>query len=131
MAHRIVLMVNALSNKIFRINCRGYNFDPKSVRRFIGVFSNPYHFVPPRNKPVTVARFLFLTLFGIVIFAFYGKGTIFFFGLGFLVFHLLDWFIEVESESEGGCHSVTVGERLRLGAIMFIIGEVIFFVSFF
>lgn len=96
--------------------------------------AHPFHLVDPSPWPFfTSIAALVLTL-GIVLFfhSFKGGLLILFFGLFFLLTVMAFWWRDVVREATfRGLHTIKVVKGLRLGVALFIVSEIMFFVSFF
>ena len=95
---------------------------------------HPYHLVDPSPWPVLVAIALFVLTTGTVLyFHAYKFGLVFLlFGLVFLLLVMGFWWRDVVREATFcGHHTIKVAKGLRLGVVLFIISEIMFFFSFF
>src|SRR3984885_13227657 len=95
---------------------------------------HPFHLVDPSPWPFFISVALFVFTLGVVLFFHTFKGGVFilFFGLFFLISTMIIWWRDVIREATfRGQHTLKVTEGLRLGVVLFIISEVMFFVSFF
>jgi len=94
---------------------------------------NPFHLVPKSPWPLTCSFSILLFLFGMVLYFHYFIWglPVFFFGLFSLLFFLARWFSDVLLESFKGHHTSYVANGLRLGFVLMIVSEVMFFFSFF
>lgn len=99
---------------------------------------HPFHLVKPSPWPFLVAFSLCLTLIATVLWMHdYTTDTCFFlkllpFGIFFLLFAFISWLwdIIIEATFEGH-HTQAVQKGLRLGFILFIVSEIMFFFGFF
>ncbi len=93
---------------------------------------HPYHLISPSPWPV-ITGFLSINLLIRIIFLFIHKNFNFFFtALFFVSLASFSWWRDVSRErSFQGYHRAKVIEGLRLGIILFIASEILFFVSFF
>lgn len=104
--------------------------------KFSGNFSryeqHPYHIVDTSFIPVVTAFSAFILTTSIALFF---NGVLHFkMVLCFLLFFfvvLCEWCIKVSNEGLQGFHTKTVLKGLKLGFILFIVSEVMFFFSFF
>lgn len=98
------------------------------------VQAHPYHLVEPSPWPLLVAfALLTTTLSGVMSFHGYSNGPLLL-ALGFIatVSSMVLWLKDVSREgSFQGHHTLQVRKGLMLGFILFVISEVMFFVSFF
>jgi len=99
-----------------------------------GTEKHPFHLVKPSIWPfVTSISLLLLPLGFVFYFQFYKVGGwILFFGFGAVLYGLINWFKDIIKEATYERHhtkAVQIG--LRLGFILFIASEVMFFFSFF
>jgi heme/copper-type cytochrome/quinol oxidase subunit 3 len=95
---------------------------------------HPFHLVDPSPWPFFISIALFVFTLGAVMFFHTFKGGLYilFFGLFFLVSTMIIWWRDVIREATfRGQHTLKVTDGLRLGVVLFIISEVMFFVSFF
>jgi heme/copper-type cytochrome/quinol oxidase subunit 3 len=96
--------------------------------------SHPFHLVDPSPWPFFTSIALFVFTLGIVLFfhTFKFGVCVLLFGLIFLISTMVIWWRDVIREATfRGQHTLKVTEGLRLGVVLFIISEVMFFVSFF
>lgn len=103
----------------------------ESIVKYNLIYSHPYHLVYPSSLPFYVSVNVF---FLVVTFVLYLKGGLFFlFFLCLLSFLrlLLDWFLNIISESSNGHHNFKVRKGLKIGFSLFIVSEVMFFFGFF
>lgn len=93
---------------------------------------HPFHIIAPSPWPI-LRRFLAINLLISIIFLFLHKNLNFFFVTVTLIsLAIFLWWRDVSRErSFQGYHSIQVISGLRLGIILFIASEVLFFVSFF
>src|ERR1700761_7923357 len=95
---------------------------------------HPFHLVDPSPWPFFISMALFVLTLGIVLFFHsfkFGLG-IMLFGLLFLLSTMIIWWRDVIREATfRGQHTIKVTAGLRLGVVLFIISEAMFFVSFF
>jgi len=95
---------------------------------------HPFHLVRPSPWPMTVAFSLFFFLMGLVKWMHNLENALLFlhfggFGLTFTMYH---WFRDIVYEATfEGHHTRKVRKGLRMGMILFIVSEVMFFFSFF
>lgn len=61
----------------------------------------------------------------------YGIFLFFFFGLVFVVFNIMLWMKDVSMEGISGYHNIFVDSGFKMGFIIFVFTEVIFFFSIF
>jgi cytochrome c oxidase subunit 3 len=96
--------------------------------------THPFHIVDPSPWPILTAFSIFYMVFGIVVFL--NKGhlglSLLILGLFLTVFFSSLWWRDVVREAlMEGQHTLPVQRGLRLGMVLFIISEVMFFFSFF
>jgi heme/copper-type cytochrome/quinol oxidase subunit 3 len=98
--------------------------------------NHPFHLVKPSPWPIILSFGVFFAViafvasihnylsspFGIISFSI---------AIGFVIFTLFVWWVDVIQESFEGHHTEPVAKGLRLGFILFIVSEVMFFFSFF
>jgi len=95
---------------------------------------HPFHLVDPSPWPFFISIALFVLALGIVLFFHsYRLGlAVLLFGLAFLIGVMIIWWRDVIRETTFlGQHTLKVSQGLRLGVVLFIISEIMFFVSFF
>jgi cytochrome c oxidase subunit 3 len=109
----------------------GYKFKLMN-RNFIQ--GHPYHLVEPSPYPLLVSLALLITtLSGVMTFHGYSNGA-FLLSLGFLstVFGMALWLKDVVREATyQGHHTIAVQKGLMMGFILFVVSEVMFFLSIF
>lgn len=109
----------------------------RSLTRFLGhnpVLQHPYHLVNASPWPFFVALALGNVTIGAVLFFHqYNSGLfIFFFGMFYLIFCMICWFRDIIREGTfEGRHTQLVQRGLKLGMILFIVSEIMFFFAFF
>jgi len=92
--------------------------------------AHPFHLVDPSPWPFFISMALFVLTLGIVLFfhTFKHGFLIVIFGLIFLISTMIIWWRDVIREATfRGQHTLKVTEGLRLGVVLFIISEVMFF----
>jgi len=96
--------------------------------------SHFWHLVNPSPWPILTALSLFNTLTGLILF-FHSKAIgsfLIIYNLIILIFIVESWFTDIIREATfEGKHTKPVQQGLKLGMILFIVSEVMFFVSFF
>jgi cytochrome c oxidase subunit 3 len=94
---------------------------------------NPFHLVPKSPWPLIVSFSILIFLIGMVLYFhyFFWGLTIFFFGFFSLLFFLTRWFTDIILESFKGHHTSYVANGLRIGFVLMIVSEIMFFFSFF
>lgn len=96
--------------------------------------THAFHVLDPSPWPfLTGVGALATTTGGILYMHMYlGGMTLLKFGLIYLTFISTNWFIDIINESTlGGFHTKAVQRGLKIGFILFIVSEIMFFVSFF
>ena len=92
----------------------------------------PFHLVTLRPWPILISFNLFNIIVRIVYWFHFLVKLFFFFNFFFLLFCLYQWWRDVIRESTiQGYHNNLVIEGLKLGIILFIISELLFFIRFF
>ncbi len=94
--------------------------------------SHPYHMVPPSKWPIIGTLGAFIMAIGGVWYM--KEGPIFGFlaGLAVVLYTMYGWWRDVVAEANSGVdHTPTVRHGLRLGMVLFIASEVMFFFAFF
>jgi len=96
---------------------------------------HPYHLVAPSPLPVStglcIGLFLAFLTFGLHDYDFSVRATVVHvFGLLF-IFTVATWFYAITNESAQGFHTKLVQQGLRMGMVLFIVSEIMFFFAFF
>lgn len=93
---------------------------------------HPYHMVPPSPWPAAGTFAALAMAFGGVWFMKGGPIELFLLGVATLLFTLYGWWRDVTAEAQSGVdHTNTVRRGLRIGMVLFITSEVMFFFAFF
>jgi cytochrome c oxidase subunit 3 len=95
---------------------------------------HPYHLVDPSPWPFVASMGLFFFTFGFVMYfqGYTGGLSLFFTGLLTIIYVMYTWWRDVIREATfEGQHTVQVQKGLRMGMILFILSEVMFFFGFF
>nr|ALO20819.1 cytochrome c oxidase subunit 3 [Eudendrium capillare] len=93
---------------------------------------HPYHLVDPSPWPYIMSCGALLTTLGAVIYFHYSQIFLFLVGLFILITCLFMWLKDVIRESTfQGFHTKLAVSGLKLGFILFIVSEILFFLSFF
>lgn len=91
-----------------------------------------YHLVTPSAWPFLVAFNLFVLILGAISYMHFYGGYLFIYGLINLLFVILLWVRDVIREGTyEGMHTKVVQKNLKLGFILFILSEIMFFFGFF
>ncbi|MEM8871292.1 MAG: cytochrome c oxidase subunit 3 [Pseudomonadota bacterium] len=97
--------------------------------------NHDYHILPPSIWPFTGAVGAFVMLLGFVYWVSPQVDTnqpwVFLMGLALVLYTMFAWWSEVVIESRQGDHTPVVQLGLRMGVIMFIVSEVMFFAAWF
>jgi len=99
-----------------------------------GFNRHPYHIVDPSPWPFLLSIAVLTTVLGAVSYfhSFSSGGKTLVFGLLFTVSIMFVWWRDIVREATyQGLHTTKVAAGIRLGVVLFIISEVMFFVSFF
>jgi heme/copper-type cytochrome/quinol oxidase subunit 3 len=131
------------SNKLFSNRPLNYYWNPYSIYNNISwIYKNSnfniqihnYHLVNQSSLPLLASLAALIFLFGLVLYMHnykLGSFTIKY-GLYFLILISAYWWRDVIMEGlNKGYHTVAVKQGLRLGMVLFIVSEVMFFFSFF
>ena len=98
----------------------------------MGKVYHPYHLVDPSPWPYIMGCGALLTTLGAVLYFHYSQIFLLFFGLISVGSCMIFWFKDVVRESTfQGHHTKITVLGLKIGFILFIVSEVLFFVSFF
>jgi len=95
---------------------------------------HPYHMIDPSPWPFLVSQGLYFSAFGFVYYlhSYYGGATMFNIGFLLLISSLTCWWIDMIRESTLECvYTRKIRQNFRIGMALFILSEVMFFVSFF
>ncbi|MEO0389252.1 MAG: cytochrome c oxidase subunit 3, partial [Pseudomonadota bacterium] len=93
--------------------------------------NHDYHILPPSPWPFVGGVGAFILLLGAVLF-FHGiTPYVMIAGFGIIFYTMYAWWSDVVAESRVGDHTPVVSLGLRMGFIMFIISEVMFFAAWF
>nr|UCC45979.1 cytochrome c oxidase subunit III [Eumenotes sp. HEM140] len=95
-------------------------------------YNHPYHLVDPSPWPLTASIGIMTMTSGMVMWFHKHEMYTLWMGLGITLITMMQWWRDVTRESTyQGKHSTQVVKGLKLGMILFIISEVMFFISFF
>lgn len=95
-------------------------------------YTHPYHLVTPSPWPLFLSLSFFSLFTGLVLYFNQAALGIFYFGFVMLILVLVFWFRDIIREATfEGSHTIAVQKGLKLGVILFIVSEVMFFFSFF
>ncbi len=94
---------------------------------------SPFHVVPKSPWPLMTSTSIFLMLLGMVLYFHYFLIGFLVFSFGFfsILFFITRWFLDIILESFKGNHNSYVANGLRIGFILLVVSEVMFFFSFF
>jgi len=96
------------------------------------VKSHPYHMVEPSKWPFIGAFGALVAAIGGIIYMDEGPIIGFYIGLAIILVTMCGWWRDVVREANNGVdHTVTVRHGLRVGMVLFIVSEVMFFFAFF
>jgi cytochrome c oxidase subunit 3 len=93
--------------------------------------NHDYHVLPPSIWPFLGSLGAFVMLFGAVLWMKESGPWLFLIGLVAVLYTMYGWWADVVAESRVGDHTPVVRIGLRLGFILFIMSEVMFFVAWF
>ncbi len=96
--------------------------------------THPFHLVNPSPWPALGAGSLFMTVFGGAMYMHQKQGGVFLLAIGFalVLYTMFVWWRDVIREGiEDKSHTTAVSHGLRLGMVLFITSEVLFFTAFF
>lgn len=121
--------MNIKTRLLYNLNyIQGWSFQSKHTK------FHTFHLVDPSPWPLTTAFGLLYTTFGAVLyFHFYKLGAMFFF-LGFFItlFSFICWCRDIVREATfEGHHTKNVQKNIRIGFVLFIVSEIMFFFAFF
>nr|ALO20792.1 cytochrome c oxidase subunit 3 [Plotocnide borealis] len=93
---------------------------------------HPYHLVDPSPWPYVMAIGIFFTTLGLVIYFHYSKLLLLICGLIIIILCLIMWLKDIIREATfQGYHTKKALLGLKMGFILFIVSEILFFFSFF
>lgn len=93
---------------------------------------HPYHLVNPSPWPYVMGCGVLLTTLGAVVYFHYSRLFLLFFGFNVVLLCLIIWIRDIIRESTfQGCHTKVTVKGLKIGFLLFIVSEVLFFFSFF
>jgi len=96
------------------------------------VKSHPYHMVEPSKWPFIGAFGALVAAIGGIIYMDDGPIFGFYVGIAIILITMFGWWRDVVREANNGVdHTVTVRHGLRVGMVLFIVSEVMFFFAFF
>ncbi|MEM9429943.1 MAG: cytochrome c oxidase subunit 3 [Pseudomonadota bacterium] len=93
--------------------------------------NHDYHVLPPSPWPFVAGVGAFIMLFGAVLWMHGVTPFVFVLGFGVVLYTMYAWWMEMITESRAGDHTPVVMLGLRMGFILFIISEVMFFAAWF
>ncbi len=93
--------------------------------------NHDYHILPPSIWPLMGAAGGFLMLFGAVLWMHDITAWAFWAGLVVVLYTMYAWWAEVVAESKVGDHTNVVRIGLRMGFILFVMSEIMFFFAWF
>jgi len=98
----------------------------------VGKVYHPYHLVDPSPWPYVMSCGALLTTLGAVIYFHYSQILLLSLGLFIVALCMITWLKDVIRESTfQGFHTKATLTGLKLGFLLFIVSEVLFFFSFF
>lgn len=103
-------------------------------RRSACFYRTPFHLVTSSPWPIVLSLAILATLLGVVGYMHDFSSGRFSSRLGLIIllFSAVRWWVDVVYEgTKQGCHTVVVQDGLRLGFILFIFSEIMFFIAFF
>jgi cytochrome c oxidase subunit 3 len=93
--------------------------------------SHPFHMVDPSPWPVVGTASALSLAIGAIVFMHYGVPWVLGVGFALLLATFYLWWRDVVHEAQGGHHTEVVQHGLRVGMLLFIASEVMFFFAFF
>lgn len=94
--------------------------------------NHPFHLVDKRPWPITGSIGLITTILGLIIWFHKIEINLFIIGTLIIILTIIQWWRDVTRESTfQGLHTIKVIIRIKLGIILFIVSEILFFSSFF
>lgn len=95
------------------------------------VKNHDYHILNPSIWPLVGSVSAFFMLFGAVLWMHDGSSAMFWIGFLAVLYTMFAWWAETIAENRAGDHTPVVRIGLRLGFILFIMSEVMFFLAWF
>ncbi|MBT3332269.1 MAG: cytochrome c oxidase subunit 3, partial [Rhodospirillaceae bacterium] len=94
--------------------------------------THPWHLVEPSPWPILAAVSAAVMAVGLIVFMHEDSPWLLILGLVLVMGVFTGWLRDVVAEAQGGIfHSELVQKGLRLGFVLFIVSEVMFFFAFF
>jgi len=93
--------------------------------------SHPFHMVDPSPWPAVGSLAALCLAIGGIVYMHYAWPWLLLVGFTILLFTFYGWWRDVVRESRGGHHTEVVNHGLRVGMLLFIASEVMFFFAFF
>lgn len=94
--------------------------------------THPFHMVEPSKWPFVGAVGSLVMAIGAIQFMTEGSAIGFYAGLAIVLYTMFGWWRDVIKEANNGVdHTETVRHGLRVGMVLFIVSEVMFFFAFF
>jgi cytochrome c oxidase subunit 3 len=105
----------------------------KEIPNLVKAQKSPFHVVPKSPWPLLVSLSLFFTLASTVMkfHYFFFAGVYLIIGFLLVLFFITRWCLDIILESFKGNHTSYVANGLRIGFILLIVSEIMFFFSFF
>jgi len=116
-----------------KVNFNSLNTNQFNLKRLLKSQKTPFHIVPKSPWPLFTSFAILIFLLGMVLYFQYFFFGLFicFFGFFSILFFLTRWFLDIILESFKGNHTSYVANGLRLGFVLLIVSEIMFFFSFF
>jgi len=96
------------------------------------VKSHPYHMVEPSKWPFVGAFGALVAAIGGILYMHEGSWPVLIIGFAIVLYTMYGWWCDVVREANSGKdHTSTVRHGLRVGMVLFIVSEVMFFFAFF
>lgn len=93
---------------------------------------HPFHLVDPSPWPIVSSLSAFVIAFGVIHMMHHEGSAVFYVGMVMLILCAFFWWRDVSMEANApGVHTSRVRHGLRVGMVLFIISEVMFFFAFF
>lgn len=94
--------------------------------------NHPFHIVDKRPWPIITSFCIMSLTLGIILMFHRTEFWLFYYSFFTLIISVFQWWRDIIRESTfQGLHTIKVSYRLKLGIILFILSEVLFFLSFF
>jgi len=129
-----MFLLKTINNLNFNLNSGSQknNFSTSNTNIHFSSKAHPFHMVKPSIIPFLTSWSVFCMALGAIsIFHKWGINWVFWLGISSLLLLMAYWFRTIFKEADAGAHTSATKHGFRIGFILFILSEVMFFVSFF